>query len=144
MARSNTTNLGDNARFSRVKVNGVKCLVLFPDGYNHPDGVAVPEVNPTDMSNEVEYTVEQWAAMEAAGAVLLPAAGFRNGTQYNSLDANEAFGPIGIYWSPTMSSSGGLSASALRFNDNAAYIFGTQSNGAYGASVRLVWGGYGN
>ncbi len=143
--RSNTTNLGtDNARFTRVKVNGVKCFVLFPDGYNHPDGVEVPEVNPTDMSNEVEYTVEQWAAMEAVGAVLLPAAGFRNETQYNSLDAHAEYGPIGIYWSPTMSSGGGLSASALRFNDNATYSLGTQSNGAYGASVRLVWGGYGN
>lgn len=137
--RSNTTNLGtDNARFSRVKVNGVKCLVLFPDGYNHPTEVTVPAVNPTDMSNEEEYNVEQWAAMEAAGAVLLPAAGFRNGTQYNSLDAYAEYGPIGIYWSS-------LSTNALRFNNNDTYIFGTPSNTrAYGASVRLVWGGYGN
>ena len=148
MTRSNTTNLGTaNARFSRVKVNGVTCLVLFPDGYNHPDGVAVPAVNPpANMSNVnvVKYSVADWAAMEAAGAVLLPAAGFRNGIQYNSLDANEAFGPIGIYWLPTMSSGGGFIPNALRFNDNATYILGTQSNGAYGASVRLVWGGYGN
>ena len=139
MARSNTTNLGtDNARFSRVKVNGVKCLVLFPDGYNHPDGVEVPAVNPPDnMSdvNVVKYSLADWAAMEAAGAVLLPAAGFRNGTQYNPLDANAAFGPIGIYWSTTTSS-------ALRFNDNDTYRFGTQSNRAYGASVRLVWEEY--
>ena len=134
--RSNTTNLGtDN--------DGKACFVLFPDGYNHPDGVEVPAVNPTNitnMSNVAEYSVADWAAMEAAGAVLLPAAGFRNGTQYKPLDSDPTKGPIGIYWSPTTSSSsGGLSASALWFNDKETYKLGSQSNGA---SVRLVWEEY--
>ena len=77
--------------------------------------------------NDNTYTAAQWAEMEAAGAVFLPAAGSRKGPDVNNV------GVYGIYWSSTA-------------YDNARYVFfyegyvshGNDNSRYYGRSVRLV------
>ena len=95
--RANTTNLGTaNARYAKGMVNNIHGVILFPDGYTHPDGVTVPVgINSTRATglNGNSYTLAQWAEMEAAGAVFLPAAGYLWGTSVYDP------GSFGIYWS---------------------------------------------
>ena len=71
-----------NARYCKAKVNDQKGVVIFPDGYSHPAGPAQPvdinnaSVSLYDAANS--WSVDSWAAMEAAGCVFLPAAGYRS------------------------------------------------------------------
>ena len=78
-----------NARYARIRIdnNGdrINGLMLFPDVYNHPAGVALPKpesINYTNNNNggsytDNIYTVEEWALLEDAGCVFLPAGGQR-------------------------------------------------------------------
>ena len=93
---SSTVNGTANARYCRGKVNGKKGLVLFPDSYTHPDGVNAP-VFPNSPDYDFDgnpWSSDDWTKMEAAGAVFLPAAGYRWGA---SVVAND--GTFGYYWS---------------------------------------------
>lgn len=96
--RENTTNLGTaNARYVKVRVNNTYGLMLFPDGYVHPTGVITPVginiIDDNGSSNN--YTFAQWAEMESAGAVFLPAAGDHWGSDVENV------GICGGYWSST-------------------------------------------
>ena len=70
-----------NARYCKAKVNHQKGVVIFPDGYSHPAGPAQPvDINQASVSLYSvanSWSDDAWAAMEAAGCVFLPAAGFR-------------------------------------------------------------------
>ena len=107
-------------------VNG---LVLFPDSYNVTDGLVC---NQTDLGYEGQensniLTLGQWQLMEAEGAVFLPAAGYREGTNPSSV------GGTGYYWSSSRDVGG---ARALRFaNGNMA--FDSSPAVYYGNSIRL-------
>ena len=75
-------------------INGVGGLIILPDSWTKPSGC--PQFNPGLESNNWShnsYTLVQWAQMESAGAVFLPAAGSRYGTNFNNRVYN------GIYWS---------------------------------------------
>ena len=65
-------------------VNGVRGVVMLCDKWTLPSGCTftpIPQDSDTYTDwNSNTYTAEQWAAMEAAGAVFLPCAGQRNGT----------------------------------------------------------------
>ena len=81
------------AKIAPATVNDVEGVVILPDAFVQPSGClyVAPEYNPTsedryyhhmeeyDMN---EYDATQWEAMEAAGAVFLPAAGYRMGQEY--------------------------------------------------------------
>lgn len=73
-----------NARFAKAKLfDTTHGIILFPDNYTHPEGITVPiGINKTDNTSwsANQYTAAEWAKMEAAGAVFLPAAGYRNNT----------------------------------------------------------------
>lgn len=78
--RTTSTVCGtDNARYARATVNSVEGNILFPDVYTHPDGVAnINNINVTDASNSGNIiSAADWAKMEAAGAVFLPQAGYK-------------------------------------------------------------------
>jgi hypothetical protein len=79
---------------ARASVNGIEGLILLPDNWTLPAGLSLTTGVGTSVINE--YTTEQWAIMEAAGAAFLPTAGTRNG-QTNVYDLGER----GRYWSTT-------------------------------------------
>ena len=72
----------DDARFAKGSVNGIVGLILFPDIYTHPDGVA----DPTNINNAAadysgnNYSLSDWTKMEQRGCIFLPAAGHSSGT----------------------------------------------------------------
>ena len=125
---------GDRFAKACVKVNNtniVNGLIIFSDTYNHPIAQALVKVNVSgSMSySENTFTLEQWGAMEGAGAIFLPAAGYHNGTTVAS------YGAEGDYWSSTPDIEGKYKR--LEFKSNEV----TTANGAassYGYSVRLV------
>ena len=76
-------------------INGVHGLIILPDSWTLPSGC--PQFNPGFASgwSRNSYTLAQWAQMESAGAVFLPAAGYRYGTDVLNV------GNDGDYWSST-------------------------------------------
>ncbi len=118
---------------SRVKVCGSEnSLILLPDDWKWgEDGVG------TGWQNEYsEKTTVKWSTMEAAGAVCLPAAGYRNGVPYYYDPAGVCLiGGYGIYWSSTP--CGSSDAYDLEFNSGNVSPSDYDNRGlAY--SVRLV------
>ena len=76
-------------------VNDVYGLILLPDSWTLPDGLTF--YNGTYFSNS--YSAEEWAEMEAAGALFLPAAGYR---AYSEPEAGTWYvGYWGRYWTST-------------------------------------------
>ena len=116
-----------------AQVNGVNGLIFLPDTWVCPEGIIFK--SGFHSSYGVDYyaayqtfTAEQWSKLESAGAVFLPAAGNRYGSNVYNVQYN------GYYWSATEG------------NSNVAYYLDFYSDGAcmyddsryYGQSVRLV------
>ncbi len=82
-------------------INGVGGLIILPDSWTLPSECSFTSGFATDNFYNYpdwthnSYTLAQWAQMEAAGAVFLPAAGGRNGTNVYHV------GRYGNYWSST-------------------------------------------
>ena len=123
----------ENARFAKAYLFGSNHgLILFPDNYVHPNGVDAPTgINATDATswNANQYSAADWAKMEAAGAVFLPAAGYRMPGVAN-VNIN------GAYWSNQNCIDS--KANCLTFDE------GTMKPDAYynkqaGCAVRLVY-----
>ena len=122
-----------SARYCAAKVNDKNGAILFPDIYIHPTSIIVPtniNSNPTNYNANI-YTLEQWRIMEAAGAVFLPAAGYRNGLSFSGVTSFTA------YWTSTF--VGGTAARAMYcLNAAQAANSANQPPRHYGYSVRLV------
>ena len=116
-----------------AQVNGVNGLILLPDNWECPADVAFKSGfhSSYGLAYYAEYqtfTTEQWSKLEAAGAVFLPAAGDRYGTNVSEVQC------YGIIWSAT------------RYNSDSAYYLYLCSDRAgtgfnycnYGHTVRLV------
>jgi hypothetical protein len=135
--RASTVNGIDNARYVKASVNGVCGVILFPDDYYHPSGVALPNNinNPGSYGytiwHENVYTETDWSQMEANGCVFLPAAGGR----YNATSVTLA-GSYGFYWSA--SCSGNYGAYYLYFYDTGLSPSYSYYQRKLGFSVRLV------
>ena len=104
------TRDGAASKHGNATVAGNKGLVLLPDKWQLPEGLSFT-ADPTDWTTNT-YTADQWAEMEAAGAVFLPASGRRinGGTIYNFKTNCR-----GYYW--TASASGEDRASFLDFGE---------------------------
>ena len=127
------TRTNANSLHGVAQVNGVNGLIFLPDNWVCPAGVTFK--SGFHSSNGVDYyaayqtfTADQWSKLEAAGAVFLPAAAWRCGS-------NVRFENEGNYWSAT------------EYNSYSAYDFGFRSHVAEdmdcnsrfcGQSVRLV------
>jgi len=87
-----------DARYAEVKVNGKTGLLIFPDVFTWPeDSIEKPttfNVGSLDW-NGIDYTTTDFAKLESAGCVFLPAAGYRSGPYVHQV------GEIGWYWSST-------------------------------------------
>lgn len=105
-------------------VCGVHGLVLLPDSWNGGAFHAGFE----NRWNTNVYDAFSWSVIEAAGAVFLPAAGYRYGSE------NGKVGTIGCYWSSTPREYDSYYLCFRGINED-GYDIG---NREYGKSVRLV------
>lgn len=130
--------------FALGRVNGVNGLILLPDDWIAPSGITFTASTTQGFNGssgwfkdeysghftDNSYSYEQWLLMESAGAVFLPAAGWRQGTDVSDV------GPKGYYW--TCTEDGTARATVLYFNYN-MLNHATQAQGrGFGLSVRLV------
>ena len=114
-------------KYGHGSVGGVNGLILLPDSWTLPDNLTF---TPGNSAWTNSYTTDEWAKMEAAGAVFLPAAGDR----YHGNNV-QAVGSVGFYMSST--SSGQYASYKMLFEENnfTANASYTRNNGY---SVRLV------
>ena len=116
--------------------DGVKGMILFPDGVN----IASSEVTYSGAVNGysewgTQCTSAQWTALEAKGCVFLPAAGYRARNTVGKVGKNS---PSGFYWSS--SSYVNNHAYHVEFSNNELTSLEEYShhNRYRGHSVRLV------
>ena len=124
------------ARFIKATVASVKGVILFPDNYVHPvnsiggSGRLYNYFSSSAAFNCFTVSAPDWTLMEAAGAVFLPAAGYRNGESvYES-------GSEAHYWLSLL--SGTSNAYALYFLDSNTSSVNNQTTRSKGCAVRLV------
>ena len=134
---SSTVNGVENARYAKASVNGINGLIIFPDSYTHPGGVTLPSgINTKDATYTVNtYTAADWSAIQAAGAVFLPAAGYRywyKGSDYR-IDGNNTYGG---YWTRTCGSNNG-NAQAIYFSESNVSTYDDRARWT-SISVRLI------
>ena len=116
-----------------AQVDGVNGLFLLPDNWECPSDITFKIGFHSDCSVEAyglyqTFTADEWMLMEAAGAIFLPAAGYRSGTSVSSVQYG------GYYWSAT--EDGSIEAYCHRYYSNQAGI--SYDYRYYGISVRLV------
>ncbi len=125
-----------SAKRGTGNINGVGGLIILPDSWTLPSGCTFTSGFATsDESNNPDwthnsYTLSQWAEMEAAGAVFLPAAGNR---AYSTRDV----GYMGFYWSSTPNTKYEFCANSVPFQSH-ILLTPNQSGRRLGFSVRLV------
>lgn len=125
LERSNSNKL-----YGHGQVNGKNGLIILPDDWSLPPALLF---SPGVSSWQNIYDEKQWAKMETAGAVFLPAAGMRNGSSvYHVLGS-------GVYWTSTS-----MGYSNVQFGSYAFYFGYNMINlenmvdRHLGQSVRLV------
>ena len=127
------TRTNANSLKGVAQVNGVNGLIFLPDNWVCPAGVTFKSGFHSERGVDYyaayqTFTADQWFKLESAGAVFLPAAGYRYGSNVSNVHFS------GYYWSATED------------NSNCAYCLYFYSGGAlmdynyryYGQSVRLV------
>ena len=72
-------------------IANIKGTILLPDNWTCPEGLSFTP-NPNNYTANI-YTFEQWKQLEEAGAVFLPATGYRYGTSMMAQGNGQAF-----YW----------------------------------------------
>ena len=123
-----------SSKYGVATVNNVNGLVFLPDDWTLPNGVTftngIANNEGADYYRTVNnYSAEEWAKMEANGAVFLPAASKRAATSVSSV------GDIGFYWSSSIFESKHYSY-CLRFKSSEMRMMSFYRY--YGLSVRLV------
>lgn len=133
---SGYTNSTRAGKYGEGKVNGVNGVILLPDDWTYPTDLSASSTSADDFKSgssswSNSYTAEDWVKMETAGAVFLPAAGYRYGTSVGRV------GSRGYYWSSTARSE----TDAYGLDFDSGYVspanFGSRCRGQ---SVRLVRG----
>ena len=138
--------------FGLGSVNGILGVIILPDDWVLPEGITFNSGtekgliwqmgtynNPwyryindnNDNYTHNIYTELEWSVMELAGAVFLPAAGYRYGTSIENLQSR------GQYWSSSYYTRDSNSASALYFSSSLLNPHSGESRNI-GGSVRLV------
>lgn len=121
-------------------VDGNKGLILLPDyadgGGDWSLSSALPSgstltfnASTTSWTANV-YTSAEWDDMENAGAIFLPAAGYREG------NAVPSAGNLGYYWSASINPSDDYQGMALQIDAN--NVGATGAERIYGCAVRLI------
>ena len=122
-SRENAANLRGQA-----SVNDVNGYVLLPDNWTLPDGLTFISDPRNWTANQ--YSISDWSKLEKAGAVFLPAAGYRDGREM--VDVNNDGG----YWSSSLANHESF-AWYFCFNSFQAFTGDIYRFGGF--SVRLVF-----
>ena len=112
----------------QATVNGVPGYVLLPDAWTLPSGLSF--TNSIENYTTNLYDGADWTAMENAGAVFLPAAGVREGTDIYQVNL------YGWYWASTPNEEDGGKAYYLYFDKSSQGV--TEYHRWKSKSVRLV------
>lgn len=134
---ASTLNGKENARFLKANIGTlVNGIILFPDNYVHPAGVALPPAENISAPAQGYYacSLDDWYKMAAAGCVFLPAAGWRY-TSAGKVLVEEA-NSVGTYWSATKTTDV-QKALAIKFTDSSLSYMATPYR-RDGYAVRLV------
>ena len=129
--RYNRTNADDLVGVAQV--NGVNGLVFLPDNWTCPSSITFKSGFHSERGVDYyaayqTFTDAEWSKLESAGAVFLPAAGLRDGSDVKLVQY------YGYYWSATEGSD--YRAFYLYFGSDRADVgYRGRSNGR---SVRLV------
>ena len=75
-----------SSKWGRGNIDGTNGVFLLPDEWAQPDGVAQLESGSSSRFNTNNYALIDWLKMQAAGAVFLPAAGWRTGTEISEVN----------------------------------------------------------
>lgn len=139
--RSATVNGVPNARYAKAFLFGqIHGLIIFPDGYKHPDGLRGPDyinvMNVEAAWNANQYNSDEWNSMQTAGAVFLPAAGCHE-TYKNGRVAIHSISNYCYYWTSSAAGSDGTRAKNVRVS-NTDMVPDSYAHRARGSSVRLV------
>ena len=110
-----------------AQINEINGFIFLPDDWHCPNDINF-QLGLQQYADQT-FTIDQWTRLEQAGAVFLPAAGRREGTEL--LNLNE----YGNYWSATLSKSN--FASYFAFNHGLAYVDALRET-YFGRPVRLV------
>ena len=139
-SRTGTTiNSVSGIKYAEVSVNNTRGLLIFSDNFDWPSAVSnqiITYNNYHNTWNNVNYSIAQWSILDASGAIFLPAAGKRDGT--NITDTNQA----GYYWTssnaPSIGGDPKNEARCLYFFNNAVFRGNFYRNRYLGFSVRLA------
>ena len=125
----NTRSTTSGIRYAKANVNNVNGVILLPDDWSSST-YSLSNTNTSNASfSSNTITATQWATLESAGAVFLPAAGYRLWTSVDIV------GSYGSYWSASYYDS----YHACRVNFGGNYLYTSNSSiRYYGFSVRLV------
>ena len=126
----NTRNTPSGIRYTKANVNNINGLIILPDNWSN-DYYNFNNINSSSSSfNDNVITGSQWYLLEQYGAVFLPGAGGRTGTQLIAVPTG-----YGIYWLATKCS--GDYAYIIWFNDEVCSATDSDPK-SFGRSVRLV------
>lgn len=116
-----------------AQVNGVKGYIFLPDDFVKPTGISF-DYSATAFTVNT-YTIEQWSALQDAGAVFLPANGYRS-YDPSTYKPNVLSLSSCHYWSSTPHESTQIAWYFLIDPSENKVMFGTYRS--YGNGVRLV------
>lgn len=120
----NTRATSSGIRFVKARVNGVNGAILLPDDWSG-SYYSLNYPNTTNVYYECNIIeLEQWAVIEQHGAVFLPAAGYRLGTEVFNTRST------GHYWSSS------------RYIDTRAYCIGIYDSGLYPQAIDFIYNGF--
>jgi hypothetical protein len=108
-------------------------IIVLPDSWTCPSGITFKSGTTSGYgeqyyANHQTFTLSQWQQLEQAGAVFLPAVGYRFGTSMGSVQA------VGYYW--TSVANGTDYANDVRITSGTCFIGNYDRN--HGHAVRLV------
>jgi hypothetical protein len=118
-------------RYAKAKVNNVNGVILLPDNWNTSIYSLSNINNPSAQYQGNNISASQWSTLQNAGAVFLPAGGFRLGTDIHNVNS------YGTYWTAQHSLTDNQAYGVLIKNDNITTI-GAASPKSNGRAVRLV------
>lgn len=126
-SRETTNTLSTNARYTLATIaSSYKGMIVFPDNYLHPKDVVVGGEPVYDGRSDFVATIstlDDWAKMEASGAVFLPLTGQRYGVTVTNTTS-------GYYW--------GDGSSNYDFYFTSSTVSTGYCMKQYGCAVRLV------